>query len=240
MSGNAAENDGRNPPAGGRIPRHLAIILDGNGRWARRRGLPRLMGHRAGLRKLEEMVHLVKREGIRYFSVYAFSTENWNRPKMEVEGLMSLFRYYIRRKVEAIRAEGARIRFCGRKDKLPPDLLEQMRWAEERTKDETILDFILCINYGGRAEIMDAVNTLIQERREGPVTEEDLRRHFYLPDVPDPDLIVRTSGELRLSNFWLWEFYFTDIHWPDFDEAALKAALADYAGRERRYGGLKP
>ncbi len=203
------------------------------------------MGHRAGLRKLEEMVHLVKREGIRYFSVYAFSTENWNRPKMEVEGLMSLFRYYIRRKVEAIRAEGARIRFCGRKDKLPPDLLEQMRWAEERTKDETILDFILCINYGGRAEIMDAVNTLIQERREGPVTEEDLRRHFYLPDVPDPDLIVRTSGELRLSNFWLWEsayseFYFTDIHWPDFDEAALKAALADYAGRERRYGGLKP
>ena len=203
------------------------------------------MGHRAGLRKLEEMVHLVKREGIRYFSVYAFSTENWNRPKMEVEGLMSLFRYYIRRKVEAIRAEGARIRFCGRKDKLPPDLLEQMRWAEERTKDETILDFILCINYGGRAEIMDAVNTLIQERREVPVTEEDLRRHFYLPDVPDPDLIVRTSGELRLSNFWLWEsayseFYFTDIHWPDFDEAALKAALADYAGRERRYGGLKP
>ena len=229
----------------GRVPRHLAIILDGNGRWAKRRGLPRLMGHRAGLRKLEEMVHLVKREGIRYFSVYAFSTENWNRPKMEVDGLMSLFRYYIRRKVEAIKAEGARIRFCGRKDKLPPDLLEQMRWAEERTKDETILDFILCINYGGRAEIMDAVNALVQEKREGPVTEEDLRQHFYLPDVPDPDLIVRTSGELRLSNFWLWEsayseFYFTDIHWPDFDEAALKAALADYAGRERRYGGLKP
>ena len=229
----------------GRVPRHLAIILDGNGRWAKRRGLPRLMGHRAGLRKLEEMVHLVKREGIRYFSVYAFSTENWNRPKMEVDGLMSLFRYYIRRKVEAIKAEGARIRFCGRKDKLPPDLLEQMRWAEERTKEEMILDFILCINYGGRAEIMDAVNALVQEKREGPVTEEDLRRHFYLPDVPDPDLIVRTSGELRLSNFWLWEsayseFYFTDIHWPDFDEAALKAALADYAGRERRYGGLKP
>ena len=229
----------------GRVPRHLAIILDGNGRWAKRRGLPRLMGHRAGLRKLEEMVHLVKREGIRYFSVYAFSTENWNRPKMEVDGLMSLFRYYIRRKVEAIKAEGARIRFCGRRDKLPPDLLEQMHWAEERTKDETILDFILCINYGGRAEIMDAVNALVNEKHEGPVTEEDLRRHFYLPDVPDPDLIVRTSGELRLSNFWLWEsayseFYFTDIHWPDFDEAALKAALADYAGRERRYGGLKP
>ncbi|MCR4817968.1 MAG: di-trans,poly-cis-decaprenylcistransferase [Fretibacterium sp.] len=236
MSRNAADN--------GKIPRHLAIILDGNGRWARRRGLPRLMGHRAGLRKLEEMVHLVKREGIRYFSVYAFSTENWNRPKMEVDGLMSLFRFYIRRKVEAIKAEGARIRFCGRNDKLPPDLLEQMRWAEERTKDETVLDFILCINYGGRAEIMDAINAMMKEGHEGPVTEEDLRRHFYLPDVPDPDLIVRTSGELRLSNFWLWEsayseFYFTDIHWPDFDETALKAALENYAERERRYGGLK-
>ena len=232
----------------GRIPRHLAIILDGNGRWAKRRGLPRLMGHRAGLRKLEEMVRLVKREGIRYFSVYAFSTENWNRPQMEVDGLMSLFRYYIRRKVEAIKAEGARIRFCGRRDRLPPDLLDQMRWAEEHTLDETILDFILCINYGGRAEIMDAMNALFDERRasgnQAPVTEDDLRRFFYLPDVPDPDLIVRTSGELRLSNFWLWEsayseFYFTDIHWPDFDAAALRAALDDYAGRERRYGGLK-
>ncbi|MBQ9565475.1 MAG: di-trans,poly-cis-decaprenylcistransferase [Synergistaceae bacterium] len=231
-----------------RVPRHLAIILDGNGRWAKKRGWPRLMGHRAGLRKLEDMVRLVKREGIRTFSVYAFSTENWNRPKMEVDGLMSLFRYYIRRKVDSVKAEGARIRFCGRRDNLPPDLLEQMRWAEERTKDENILDFILCINYGGRAEVLDAVNALDRERREkgqeGPVTEADLRRFFYLPDVPDPDLIVRTSGELRLSNFWLWEaayseFYFTDIHWPDFDEAALKAALADYAGRERRYGGLK-
>ena len=233
---------------GNRVPRHLAIILDGNGRWAKRRGLPRLMGHRAGLRKLEEMVRLVKREGIRYFSVYAFSTENWNRPQMEVEGLMSLFRYYIRRKVEAIKAEGARIRFCGRRDRLPQDLLDQMRWAEERTADETVMDFILCINYGGRAEVLDAINALERERMESgqeePVTEADLRRFFYLPDVPDPDLIVRTSGELRLSNFWLWEaayseFYFTDIHWPDFDEAALKAALADYAGRERRYGGLK-
>ena len=206
------------------------------------------MGHRAGLRKLEEMVRLVKREGVRYFSVYAFSTENWDRPQMEVEGLMSLFRYYIRRKVEAIKAENTRIRFAGRRDGLPPDLQEQMRWAEERTADETAMDFILCINYGGRAEIMDAVNALFREKQEdgrgGPVTEADLRRFFYLPDVPDPDLIVRTSGELRLSNFWLWEaayseFCFTDVHWPDFDEAALKAALADYAGRERRYGGLK-
>lgn len=227
-----------------RVPGHLAIILDGNGRWAKRRGLPRLMGHRAGLRKLEEMVHLVKRAGIRYFSVYAFSTENWSRPEMEVAGLMSLFRYYIRRKVEAIKAEGARIRFAGRRDRLPPDLLELMRHAEERTKDESVLDFILCINYGGRPEVLDAVNALYASGHRGTVTEADLRRFLYLPDVPDPDLVIRTSGELRLSNFWLWEaayseLYFTDAYWPDFDEAALSAALEDYAGRERRYGGLK-
>lgn len=227
-----------------RKPKHLAIILDGNGRWAKKRGLPRLMGHRAGLRKLENMVRLVKREGIRYFSVYAFSTENWNRPVMEVTGLMSLFRYYIRRKVDEIKSEGARIRFCGRKDRLPEDLLTQMKWAEDYTADQKILDFILCINYGGRAEILDAVNSLINSGHTGQVTEGDLRKHFYLPDVPDPDLIIRTSGELRLSNFWLWEsayseYYFTDIHWPDFDESELKKALDDYAGRERRYGGLK-
>ena len=153
------------------VPDHLAIILDGNGRWAKRRGLPRLMGHRAGLRKLEEMVRLVKRRGIRYFSVYAFSTENWNRPKMEVDGLMSLFRYYIRRKVDAIRAEGGRIRFAGRRDNIPADLLEMMRWAEERTKEETTIDFILCLNYGGRAEVLDAVNALVASGHSGPVTK---------------------------------------------------------------------
>ena len=233
-----------------KVPRHLAIILDGNGRWAKKRGLPRLMGHRAGLRKLEEMVRLVKREGIRYFSVYAFSTENWNRPWTEVQGLMSLFRFYIKHKVKEVKAEGARIRFAGRKDKLPEDLLEMMRWAEDETKDENILDFILCINYGGRAEILDAINNLRHDEKflnkdlNINITEEDLRKYFYLPDVPDPDLIIRTSGELRMSNFWLWEgayseFYFTDTYWPDFDYDALKAALDDYAGRERRYGGLK-
>ena len=226
------------------VPDHLAIILDGNGRWAKRRGLPRLMGHRAGLRKLEEMVRLVKRRGIRYFSVYAFSTENWNRPKMEVDGLMSLFRYYIRRKVDAIRAEGGRIRFAGRRDNIPADLLEMMRYAEERTKEETTIDFILCLNYGGRVEELDALNVLLASGPTRPLLDGALWRVVYLPDVPDPDLIVRTSGELRLSNFWLWEaayseFYFTDIHWPDFDEAALDAALENYAGRERRYGGLK-
>ena len=227
-----------------KIPRHLAIILDGNGRWAKSRNLPRLMGHRAGLRRFEDMVRIVKRKGIRYFSVYAFSTENWNRPAMEVKGLMSLFGYYLRRKVEDVKAEGARIRFCGRKDKIPSEILSLMQWAEDYTKDEKILDVIVCINYGGRAEILDAVNSLIASKPQSPVTEEDLRKYFYLPDVPDPDLIIRTSGELRLSNFWLWEsayseYYFTNIHWPDFGEEELDKALADYAGRERRYGVLK-
>ena len=227
-----------------KIPRHLAIILDGNGRWAKRRNLPRLMGHRAGLRNLENMVRVVKDKGIRYFSVYAFSTENWNRPVMEVTGLMRLFGYYLRRKVEEIKSMNVRIRFCGRKDRIPEDLLKQMQWAEDYTKDGKELDFILCLNYGGRTEILDAVNSLIASKPESLVTEEDLRKHFYLPDVPDPDLIIRTSGELRLSNFWLWEsayseYYFTSIHWPDFNENELDKALSDYSGRERRYGGLK-
>ena len=227
-----------------KIPRHLAIILDGNGRWAKRRNLPRLMGHRAGLRNLENMVRVVKDKGIRYFSVYAFSTENWNRPVMEVTGLMRLFGYYLRRKVEEIKSMNVRIRFCGRKDRIPEDLLKQMQWAEDYTKDGKELDFILCLNYGGRTEILDAVNSLIASKPDSPVTEEDLRKHFYLPDVPDPDLIIRTSGELRLSNFWLWEsayseYYFTSIHWPDFNENELDKALSDYSGRERRYGGLK-
>ena len=157
---------------------------------------------------------------------------------------MRLFGYYLRRKVDEVKAEGARIRFCGRKDRIPDELREQMQWAEDYTKDEKILDFILCINYGGRAEILDAVNSLISSGAKSPVTEEDLRNHFYLPDVPDPDLIIRTSGELRLSNFWLWEsayseYYFTDIHWPDFGYDELRKALDSYAGRERRYGGLK-
>ena len=227
-----------------KIPSHLAIILDGNGRWAKKRNLPRLMGHRAGLRNLEKMVRVVKDKGIRYFSVYAFSTENWNRPVMEVTGLMRLFGYYLRRKVEEIKSMNVRIRFCGRKDRIPEDLLKQMQWAEDYTKDGKELDFILCLNYGGRAEILDAVNSLIASKPDSPVTEEDLRKHFYLPDVPDPDLIIRTSGELRLSNFWLWEsayseYYFTSIHWPDFNENELDKALSDYSGRERRYGGLK-
>lgn len=225
------------------IPRHLAIILDGNGRWAKKRGLPRILGHRAGLRNLENIAKLAKKYGIRYLSVYAFSTENWRRPPMEVSALMMLFRRSIRKKVGAIKEEGGRLRFAGRKDRISPDILELMQYAEKETQNETTIDLICCLDYGGRNEILDAINGLIANGHKGEVKEDDLRKFFYLPDVPDPDLIVRTSGELRLSNFWLWEsayseFYFTDLFWPDFNEQALVAALNNYAERERRYGGV--
>ncbi|MCL1940745.1 MAG: polyprenyl diphosphate synthase [Synergistaceae bacterium] len=233
------------------IPAHLAIVLDGNGRWAKERGWPRLMGHRSGLRNLEATTKLIKKYGIRYFSVYAFSTENWNRPFKEIEGLMSFFRHYIRNKVSKVYADGGRIRFAGRRDRLPNDLVKMMVEAEERTKDADIFDLILCIDYGGRTEIIDAVNSLISggktlggDGKFVPISETDIRGNLYLPDVPDPDLIIRTSGEFRTSNFWLWEssyseYYFTDVYWPDFNEAELVKALKSYEGRDRRYGSVK-
>ena len=225
-------------------PKHLAIILDGNGRWAKKRHLPRLLGHRAGVKALEKIVRAVKNYGIPYLSVYAFSTENWNRPELEVKGLMSLFRYYIRKKIDELKAEDVKLRFCGRKTGLPEDIIDLIKWAEDYTVNQKSLQFIPCLNYGGKAEILDAVNSLIASNPQTPVTEQDLRKYFYLPDVPDPDLIIRTGGEFRLSNFWLWEsayseYYFTNIFWPDFNEAELNKALEYFAGRERRYGGLK-
>lgn len=226
-----------------KIPSHVAIVMDGNGRWAKGRSLPRLMGHRTGMRNLERITALIKKYGVRYFSVYAFSTENWSRPQKEIEGLMSFFRYYIRRKVDSVYKEGGRIRFAGRRDRLPDDIVELMRETEERTKDAQVFDLILCVDYGGRTEILDAVNKIIASKTES-VTEADLRSHLYLPDVPDPDLIIRTSGEFRTSNFWLWqgaysEYYFTSTFWPAFDEAEFMRALESYSGRERRYGSVK-
>ena len=231
-----------------RIPAHIAIVLDGNGRWAKNRGWPRLLGHRSGLRNLEATAKLIKKYGVLYFSVYAFSTENWKRSSKEVEGLMSLFRFYIRNKVKDVYEEGGRIRFAGRRDKLPKDLQNMMEEAEEFTKDAGVFHFILCIDYGGRAEIVDAVNSLILKGKHlgedgeiASITESDISNSLYLPDVPDPDLIIRTSGEYRLSNFWLWEssyseYYFTDVFWPDFNEEELVKALRSYEKRDRRYG----
>lgn len=221
---------------------HIAIIMDGNGRWAKARRLPRIMGHHAGVKAVERTVRAAKDLDIQYISLYAFSTENWKRPKGEVIGLMGLFRYYIRSKIDDLCAEGVRMRFAGALEELPEDILDILKDAEQRTAHLDQVQLIACLNYGGRRELLDAVNKLIATRPvPGSITEEDLREHLYLPDVPDPDLIIRTSGELRLSNFWLWqsaysEYYFTDKYWPDFSKTDLEDAVKDYYERERRYG----
>ena len=225
------------------LPKHVALIMDGNGRWANKRGLPRLLGHRAGIAALERTVRAAGEMGIGFLSVYAFSTENWNRPQLEVMGLMALLRHYARRKVPELVKNGVRVRFCGARRVVPDEVLRIIDWSETETARCGRMTLVVCFNYGGRQEILDAIADA-QSNGETISSEEDLRKHLYLPDVPDPDLIIRTSGELRISNFWLWqgsysEYYFTDTLWPDFGAAELKKALQSYAGRERRYGRVE-
>ena len=220
---------------------HVAIIMDGNGRWAKSRHLPRVMGHHAGVRAVERTVRAAKDLGIPYISLYAFSTENWKRPKGEVLGLMGLFRYYMSSKLNELCTEETRMRFAGDLAALPEDIRQILRSAEEKTEKYTERQLIVCLNYGGRKEIIDAINKITAQNPQATVTEEMLRENLYLPDIPDPDLIIRTSGELRLSNFWLWqssysEYYFTDKYWPDFNKEDLEEAVKDYYERERRYG----
>jgi len=222
------------------VPRHVAIIMDGNGRWATQRGKRRGEGHIAGAKTLSNVLKWCGDRGIRYLTVYAFSTENWKRPKDEVDGLMSLFVKMLRSKTLDFMKNRVRFRMVGRRGDLSPKLLNEILRLEEKTKAFE-REFIVAISYGGRAEIVDAVNAAV--RAGEPVTEETFRQHLYAPDVPDPDLVIRTSGECRTSNFLLWEsayseYHFTDTLWPDFSEADLDAALADYAGRQRRRGGL--
>jgi undecaprenyl diphosphate synthase len=225
----------------GNIPIHVGIVMDGNGRWAKRRFLPRVIGHQAGMKAMERVIDSAKDLGIRYLSLYAFSTENWKRSHSEVQGLMGLFRYYLKGKIDSMHRRGAKVRFVGHLDAFPDDIREIAQMAMERTKDNGDIDVIFCVNYGGRQEIVDAVNQLLVQKQVGPVTEETMRGLMYAPDVPDPDLLIRTAGELRMSNFWLWEgayseYYFTDVYWPDFNKAELERAIESYAGRERRYG----
>lgn len=225
------------------LPCHLAIIMDGNGRWAKKRGLPRLLGHRAGVGALERLVRSLKGRGIRFLSIYAFSTENCRRPTSEVTGLMKLFQFYAKRKIRSMASEGLRVRFCGSRHGLPDYIAQLMDWCETETRHASEMDLLVCFNYGGRQEILDAL-AAAREAQDVIKTEEDLRRYLYLPDVPDPDLVIRTSGEMRLSNFLLWqtsysELYFTDTLWPDFGPQELEAALQAYAGRERRYGTIR-
>lgn len=220
---------------------HIGIIMDGNRRWARSRGLPAILGHREGVKAVERTLLAAKELGIPCVSLYAFSTENWKRPKSEVLGLMGLLKYYLKLKLKELNQENARIRFAGDISALSEDIQEILLDSEQKTRNNDSMQLVVCLNYGGRQEILDAVNKMIGDRVSLPVTEDVFRQYLYLPDLPDPDLIIRTSGEFRLSNFWLWqgsysEFYFTDKYWPDFGKPDLEMAIADYYRRERRYG----
>ena len=226
------------------LPRHIAIIMDGNGRWARARRLPRLLGHRAGVEALHRVVDACGRLGIPMLTVYAFSTENWSRPQDEVSGLMRLLGESFLRYLDRLIAAGVRIRHLGRTDRLPPDLVARIRHAEEVTAGNTRLQLNVALNYGGRAEVVDAIRRLAADGVDlSRVTEEQVSSGLYTAGLPDPDLVIRTAGEVRMSNFLLWqaayaEYYASDKYWPEFGEADLRQALCAFAGRQRRYGGL--
>ncbi|MCR4792328.1 MAG: di-trans,poly-cis-decaprenylcistransferase [Lachnospiraceae bacterium] len=228
------------------VPEHLAIILDGNGRWAKKKGLPRNAGHVAGARVLEDMCEVVWDKGIKYFTVYAFSTENWNRPSDEVAALMKLLRDYMKNSVKRAMKNNLRVRVIGDKSGLDEDLQDSIRTLEEATELNTGLNFTIALNYGGRDEIVRAVRKLASEKdidfMRG-LTDKDLSCALDTAGMPDPDLLIRTCAEERISNFLLWqlaysEFYFADVAWPDFNEAELDKALESYASRTRRFGGL--
>lgn len=221
-------------------PRHLAIIMDGNGRWALARGKPRLAGHRAGAETLTRVLAWCREAGVEILTVYAFSTENWRRPKAEVDGLMRLLLFFLRTRRTTLLAEQVRFRVIGRRDDLPPALVRRIIALETETAAFT-RQLVVALSYGGRAEIVDAARRFAA-LPEAKRTDAAFARCLYAPDLPDPDLIIRTSGEFRLSNFLLWqcaysELYVTDVLWPDFDRAAFDQALASYARRERRMGG---
>ena len=216
--------------------RYVAIITDGNGRWARDRGLPVLAGHQAGADVVKARLRDAVELGVRELTVYSFSTENWGRPKAEVDGLMAMFAERIDRETPELHEEGVRMRFVGRREGLNEQLVRRMDWAEKLTGENERITLFVAFNYGGRAEIVDAARTFTGD------SEEEFRRHLYAPDMHDPDLLIRTSGELRISNYLLWqlayaEFVFRDELWPDFSREAFEASLEEYAARGRRFGG---
>ena len=226
---------------------HIAFIMDGNGRWAKARGLPRTEGHRAGAETVRRVLGYCRDAGIRYLTLYAFSVENWKRPKEEVETLMHLLVAYLASEEKTFHENQVRIRYMGRKADLPAEVREALDRVEAATAAYE-RQLILCLSYGGRTELAHAAQAIARQVARGEldpeaITEETIARNLYLPDVPDPDLIVRTSGEMRLSNFLLWqasyaELYVTPVLWPDFGEADFQAALNSFASRERRYGAL--
>lgn len=231
------------------VPQHIAVIMDGNGRWAKKRGLPRTAGHKVGAETFRTIATYCKNIGVKYFTVYAFSTENWKRSTEEVTGIMNLLRSYLSNCVERASKDGLRIRVIGDRSALDADIVEMLEHAERETAKFDKLDFTIALNYGGRDELRRTMTKLAKQVQEGTlapeaITEDVIAKHLDTADLPDPDLLIRTSGELRLSNYLIWqlayaEFYFTDTLWPDFDKESLKEAIRYYNGRERRFGGVK-
>jgi len=229
-----------------RLPRHIAVIMDGNGRWAKKRRLPRIAGHRAGIRAVRQVVEACARLGVPYLTLYAFSVENWKRPHTEIALLMNLLREYLKKEIEELNKQNIRLGVIGRFRELPKPVQKDLEAALTATRQNTGLRLTLALNYGARAELVDAVRALVENvKRNGALTidEATLSQHLYTGDLPDPDLLIRTSGELRLSNFLLWqvaysEIWVTETLWPDFTQNYLFQAIIDYQKRERRYGGL--
>ena len=221
------------------VPQHIAIVMDGNGRWANKRYMPRLLGHRQGVSALKRCVRACAERGVGALSVFAFSSENWNRPADEVSGLLDLLMLVVSKEVPQLQAQGVQVHFVGDCSGLSEKMRNALLAAEQLTQANSKLVLNVCFNYGGRWDIAQAAAALAQQGK--PITESSLNAAMALSHVPDPDLLIRTGGEQRISNFLLWqsaytELYFTDTLWPDFDEASLDAALLDYAGRERRFG----
>jgi len=229
-----------------RIPRHVAVIMDGNGRWAEGRGLARLRGHRQGMEAARRITRAAGEMGIDYLTLYAFSLENWNRPKAEVRELMRLLDNYLERELDGLMENDVRVRVIGRLDRVAVPLRERIEAGIARTRGNQGLNLVFALSYGGRAEIVDAARALLRDAEHGKIDPEQLDEktfaaYLYDPEIPDPDLLIRTGSESRVSNFLLWqiayaEIYNTDIMWPDFQAADLEAAVADYARRERRFG----
>lgn len=240
------------------VPSHIAIIMDGNGRWAQRQGMPRVAGHNAGMKSLKATVRACGELGVDYLTVYAFSTENWKRPIDEVSGIFKIMVFYIKKELKELNDENVRVNVIGEWNVIPEDARNSLINAVETTKNNTGLVFTIALNYGGRREITDAVKALVRAEadrvgdgaaaeevvsRIENITEEELGKYLDTGNIPDPDIIVRTGGEMRLSNFLLWqcaysEFIFTDVYWPDFDKAELVRCIEIYNHRNRRYGGL--
>ena len=224
------------------IPRHVAIIMDGNGRWAKSRMLPRLAGHNAGAKAVERTLQAAQKVGVEFLTLYAFSTENWSRPKEEIDGLMKLLGQTLDKYTQEAKKHNIRLWVSGEREKLPNTILAQIDEAVSSTAANTGLTLNLALNYGAQQEIVYAVNQLLAQGKK-QITPADIQAHLYQPDLPNPELIIRTSGEERLSNFLLWqaaysEFYFTQVLWPDFDETEFQKALAAYQTRTRRFGGI--